>query len=140
LGELLKKQTALAHAYRHRVMYPVLKNEGAVTRSQQVTYTLRDASRTLRIERCLPGIEKHLEALSSMLAKAVEHDASTDALWTMECDKGCRSDKDNKVCLFTHKQCFVCHHATSVGPDVTPHGSPVSDDDMSVGYGSPHSD
>jgi len=121
LKELYEAQTALAENERDNVMFPVLRNDGAVTRSQAESYDKREAQRTKKIGMLMPSIQKHLEALPLMLADAEKQDAPATALWTMQCDSGCPTAKDNFLCLYTHPQHFVCH------PCSPPHGSACSD-------------
>ena len=124
LDELHEAHTALAEHVRYKYMYPVLRNEGAVTRSKATEYAKEEATRARDIDNLMPSIEKHLEALPEMLAEAENKGATAAALWTMQCDAGCLIVKNNISCLFTHKQCFVCHRAS---PPITPYGSPRSD-------------
>ena len=119
LNELFAAHTALARKKRDNVMFPVFKNDGAVTRSQAERYNKEEAERTMKIGMFMPSIQKHLEALPLMLAEAEKQDAGADALWTMQCHSGCPIAKNNFECLFTHLQTFVCHPP--------PHGSPCSD-------------
>ena len=124
LDELHEAHTALAEAVRYKYTYPVLRGEGAATRSKAKKFAKEDASRAQKIDNLVPSIDKHLEALPLMLAEAEKEGAGAAALWTMQCDAGCQTVKDNMACLFTHKQCFVCHSAS---PPITPYGSPRSD-------------
>ena len=124
LDELYVAQKDLAEAVRYKYTYPVLKEKGAATRSRAKQYAKDEARRAQKIDEFVPSVEQHLEALPLMLAEAENKGATAAALWMMQCDAGCQNRKDNLVCLFTHKQCFVCHRAS---PSMSPCGSPRSD-------------
>jgi len=72
LDELHEAQKALAKGLRYNVTYHVLRNEGAVTRSQEKKYAKEDASRAQKIDNLMPSIDKHLEALRA--AGVLSHD------------------------------------------------------------------
>jgi len=123
LDELYKAQKELAEEMRRKYMYPVLREEGAATRSKATDYAKAEATRARNINKFMPGIEKHLEALPLMMAAAEKEGFNANALWTMQCDAGCKNVKNDIVCLLSHKQCFVCQRAS---PPMTPYGSPRS--------------
>jgi len=124
LDELYKAQKELAEEMRRKYMYPVLREKGAATRSKATDYAKAEATRARNINKFMPGIEKHLEALPLMMAAAEKEGFNANALWTMQCDAGCNNVKNDIVCLLSHKQCFVCQRAS---PPMTPYGSPRSD-------------
>jgi len=100
--------------------FPVLIDEGAVTRSMDKKYTKQHAIRANKIAKYMPSIQKHLEALPLMLAEAEKQDAGADAVWTMQCDSRCVFH-GNLNCFSNHKQQYVCN------PGSPPYRSPCSD-------------
>jgi len=119
LDQLMKGQTEMAQYEEWKLKYPVLIDEGAVTRTKAKKYEKEHAMRDNKIKTCMPIIQKHLEALPLMLAEAEKQDAGADALWTMQCNFGCHAAKENMQCILGHPQTFVCHPP--------PHGSACSD-------------
>ena len=121
LHELMEGQKKLAEYAEYTALYPVLIDEGAVTRTKAKKYEKEHAMRDNKIKTCMPSIQKHLEALPLMLAEAETQDAPATALLTMQCDLGCVVSHENFNCIFNHKQGYICH------PCSPPHGSACSD-------------